>query len=40
MNGYQLTNRATYVCGVAHFSQSASNVKAGVTGLPLNFGNA
>jgi len=39
-NGYRLANKLTYVCGAAHFSQSASTLQSGDTGLNLNFGNA
>jgi len=37
-NGCQLTNRVTDICGAAHFSQSASMLQSGNTGLALNFG--
>jgi len=35
----RLTKRVTYICGAAHFNQSASTSKSGDTGLTLNFGN-
>jgi len=37
---YQMANKVNYVCGAAHFNQSASTLKSGDTGLTLNFGNA
>jgi outer membrane lipopolysaccharide assembly protein LptE/RlpB len=37
-NGYRLANRVTYVRSAAHFSQSASTLKSGDTGLTLNSG--
>jgi hypothetical protein len=39
-NGYRLANKVTLVCGTAHFSQWASTLKSGDTGLTLIFGNA
>jgi len=36
-NGYQLANRARYVCVGAHFSKSASTLTSDHTGLNLNF---
>jgi hypothetical protein len=36
-NGYRPANKVTYACGLTHFSQSASTLKSGDTGLTLNF---
>jgi hypothetical protein len=36
-NGYRLANRVTYVCGAENFSQSASTLQSGDTGLHLSF---
>jgi hypothetical protein len=36
-DGYQLANRATYVCVAAHFIKSASTLTSGDAGLTLNF---
>ena len=37
MNGYQLANRAIYICGAAHISQSASTLNSVDTNMNLNF---
>jgi len=34
----RLAKRVAYICGAAHFNQSASTLKSGDTGLTLNFG--
>jgi len=36
-NGYQLANRARYVCVGAHFSKSSSILTSDNTGLTFNF---
>ena len=38
-NECRLANKVTYVCGAADFSQSASTLHSGDTGLTSNFGN-
>jgi hypothetical protein len=36
-NGYRLANKVTYLCGAAHFNQSASTPKSRDTGMTLKF---